>query len=478
MNERPRLCSTAVGQPETSTTRGHGYPNPTNNWSQESGEEFHLSRSQAAARKGLQKDLPPFKGDPEDWPRYITLYRQTTRMCGYTDEENTVRLQASLRGKALESVKCLLMHPHNLRRAIETLETRYGQPEAIIYAMIAKLHALPAVDEKRLESILDLETSVSNLCATAEACGLSDQLYDLTLMGQLQRKLPSSLIIKWAEHKLERPQPVSVIDFSKWLSRLARALCSVTPSLQNREKLETDRQATKPTRPTQVWAMTHEAAGNEKGAQPNSGKHHQVCVACQRDCDSLAKCEKFKEMTVPARWELARAHKRCYGCLKRFYGSCRTGRCTIEACPKKHHTLLHRDVAPKPESVDVLTHSASQGCGGLRLVPVLLMGEAGTPVATFALLDEGSQLTLMDQELANELKLQGPEKSLCLLWTGGAQRTEDLSQEVRVRVAGHMPGAKSYELAGYVGVEEIRKELTEYSEISMYERSVNSKVLY
>lgn len=63
-----------------------------------------LNRNQLAARQVVAKDLPPFTGNPEEWPIFFSTYESTIRMCGYTNDENMIRLRNCLRGDAFAAV--------------------------------------------------------------------------------------------------------------------------------------------------------------------------------------------------------------------------------------------------------------------------------------------------------------------------------------------------------------------------------------
>lgn len=53
---------------------------------------------QLAARHVVSKELPIFSGDPSEWPLFISSYQHSNQTCGYSDSENLLRLQRSLRG--------------------------------------------------------------------------------------------------------------------------------------------------------------------------------------------------------------------------------------------------------------------------------------------------------------------------------------------------------------------------------------------
>lgn len=70
-----------------------------------------------------------------------------------------------------------------------------------------------------------------------------------------------------------------------------------------------------------------------------------------------------------------------------------------------------------------------------RYLPVTLFG-AKKQIECYAFLDDGSELTLMDQGLAEDLEVAGKSAPLCLKWTGGTHRFEAESLSVDVVLSG------------------------------------------
>ena len=88
--------------------------------------------------------------------------------------------------------------------------------------------------------------------------------------------------------------------------------------------------------------------------------------------------------------------------------------CFQQACSKKHHTTLHDAFqrAPAGENqgdpsitVGMSTHQSNEVY--LQIVPVLISKSIGKREKTCALLDTGSQSTLIREDFAAELKLHG-----------------------------------------------------------------------
>ena len=93
-------------------------------------------------RQTVGRELPTFSGLPEEWPVFYATYARTTEECGFTDSENTIRLQRFLRGMARAAVGPLLALPENLPEVMAVLESRFGRPDAIISTLIAKARAV------------------------------------------------------------------------------------------------------------------------------------------------------------------------------------------------------------------------------------------------------------------------------------------------------------------------------------------------
>lgn len=92
---------------------------------------------QLAARQVISRELPVFAGDPIEWPLFISSYNHSTEACGYSNSENLLRLQRSLKGAAKEAVSSFLLHPSTVPDVLSTLQTLYGRPEQIVHNLIA-----------------------------------------------------------------------------------------------------------------------------------------------------------------------------------------------------------------------------------------------------------------------------------------------------------------------------------------------------
>jgi len=52
----------------------------------------HFIPTITAARQVISRDLPVLSGKPEKWLLFISNYEQSTERCGFTNEDNLIRL--------------------------------------------------------------------------------------------------------------------------------------------------------------------------------------------------------------------------------------------------------------------------------------------------------------------------------------------------------------------------------------------------
>lgn len=70
-----------------------------------------------------------------------------------------------------------------------------------------------------------------------------------------------------------------------------------------------------------------------------------------------------------------------------------------------------------------------------KILPVTLYS-AGKKLHTYAFLDDGSSVSLIESKLADELKLEGEKNPLCLKFTSGIQQSDENSQVVNLQISG------------------------------------------
>ncbi|XP_055601508.1 uncharacterized protein LOC129750567 [Uranotaenia lowii] len=399
--------------------------------------DYKPTPSQLAARQTMNRDLPTFTGNPAEWPMFISIFTTTTLACGFNKAENLLRLQRCLKGAALDSVRSRLMMPNSVPNIIDTLRSFYGRPELLINDMLAKIRSIPPPKNDKLESLIEFGIIVQGFCDHLKAANQENHLSNPSLLSELVQRLPDNYKMQWADYSVVKSD-VDLHDFGEFMNKLITSASRVTLYTGPTGRSE-DR--SKPKR-----GLLH--AHMDVGQTTN---RVLKCVACDGD-HRLKDCAEFTSFNIDNRWQLVLKEGLCRNCLN-FHGrrSCRVrGQCDVNGCQQRHHPLLHSPRLPPPSnetsnsfvnhhtvtSAENHTHRSSTSSHLFRILPITVYGSGNRKLNTYAFLDEGSSLTLMEEALAQELGIQGDPQVLCLKWTGNVTRTERNSQKLELEISG------------------------------------------
>ena len=130
----------------------------------------------------------------------------------------------------------------------------------------------------------------------------------------------------------------------------------------------------------------------------------------------------------------------CFSCLEGGHRSREcllTAACGTDGCKKKRHKLLHLSKRvfgnqDNSEHTKLTSHTRQSSQVILQVVPVILHGPA-KHLRTYAMLDLGSTCSLIENRIADELGLDGPQDRITL--NGIQQRNSILSRKVSLSVS-------------------------------------------
>ncbi|KAK2552838.1 hypothetical protein P5673_026007 [Acropora cervicornis] len=199
------------------------------------------------------------------------------------------------------------------------------------------------------------------------------------------------------------------------------------------------------------------------GMNPSS----KSCLVCN-GMHQLWNCEQFKNKSYNDRIRIVRDARLCENCFKIGHmakGCMQRSGCYVKGCGRRHMTVLHPPVEPSPNagwpphrtnqevsaaeksSLSVsadLSHVIGTGVNSqnsaghtankvsLRILPVRVRGnQPGRMIETYALLDNGSDVTLCDRELVDELGITRQPRSF-LLTTQESKDSERSGLEVKL----------------------------------------------
>ena len=417
--------------------------------------------------------LEKFSGSALEWPRWIALFKALVHdRSDLSDIERLTYLQAHLTGPAKEAVRGMLCDAGLYSVALQDLEREFGDPSRVVQATLRKLLSTRQVRDGELSALADLSRDLHTAVSVLLSLHYDADLIATTNVTTVAGKLPAGLAWRWGEHVVERDitRP-TLVDLDEWLRRqVAAGRVTVTQTGHKQPaKVEVSTAEGRPRRFATASAPTAGRAINSvmtAAIKPRAAASRGDCVICQQTHD-IQSCDKFAALIVDDRAALAGRNGLCFNCLGRGHVSAKCPsdvRCGVEHCGKRHHTLLHNSKPVFPRRNDagkVLTLSDSKLVGTaaaeprgqvlLQVAPITVHGPAGSQT-THALLDLGSQVTLVTDDLCERLGISGPVNDLVLTTVNGKERlrsrrvkfsihsaTNDEKREILVRDAQTTP---------------------------------------
>ncbi|XP_073943417.1 uncharacterized protein [Choristoneura fumiferana] len=377
-------------------------------------EAIHAGKSSSTNK--YIPDLPPFSGLSNEWLQFQAAYTESA--ASFTANENVARIRKALKGVALEAVSALLISQPRPDDVVSALQRRFGRPDALLIGEMEKM--------KRSRD---------------------SQTTHVTLLRTIVDKLTPILRSKWYDYATINEDVPEIKKIAEFLNREADKCAPYAPPELSTEKQENKIIKKKVERA--YTATTETATKSRKEAK-------SPCPQCKQEGHQLPTCPNFIKADTNERWEIAKKHTICYRCLisKHRRYECRAKPCGRGGCPMRHHRLLHHE-KPSPASPDApkrppqppiepATNATVEQVGAattktgrayLKIAPVVLRGPQAT-IETYALLDDGSTVTIIDAAVADVLGLDGPTEQMWVQGVSGTEVAHKKSKRVGVAIRG------------------------------------------
>ncbi|XP_038075608.1 uncharacterized protein LOC119743278 [Patiria miniata] len=294
----------------------------------------------------------------------------------------------------------------------------------------------PPIKHNDTESFEDFCLDVSSLVGMLESLdGQAEvELRCGSHVDKLLSKLSPSLRTSFIEHCIKKGilkpnsgETYTLPQFAAWLRLKSQsqmlAKQAVTGHIQDQSSSRVNRDhrpvKQKPT-PTSAFLT---GGKQEKSVSPKytKPKPKPFCPFCDGKDHFLNGCQTFKALSTEEQVKWIQENKRCWKCCRKHEPDACTLKKPCHQCKEVHLTVLHEAAQKatsvfmvKPTSQSVYVDKPSRPCNTmLKVVRVTLHGPDSN-IDSYAVLDDGSERTMLLQDAAQQLKLSGTPETMHL----------------------------------------------------------------
>lgn len=363
--------------------------------------------------------LLPFDGKPDKWEQFQDRFNALIIDNRDLDDfAKTHFLSSSLKGQAAECIASIAITVENFKVAWATLKNRFESKRRLLNIHLSALLNLNAITKESASDLQSLSDKVNAAISALSNLNRSDaELWNDVLVYSVSQKFDPVTRKSWNIKTSDSDKPPLYKSLTDFLTSRIRALhFFVNSSLQKPISKSSEQQKATSATVTQT-SMS-------------------ACPLCKARHYFNA-CPKFVSGSPLKRRELVLQHKRCFNCLSSNHSvkDCKS-RFSCRTCQQRHHSLLHEpsgasassNISAEIEQTLPLTSASSSSQSSppvaddssaqslyasaklvrtqvlLATACITARSSSGLSFVVRVLLDQGSEITLILERLAQNLR--------------------------------------------------------------------------
>lgn len=330
--------------------------------------------------------------------------------------------------------------------AMYSLEQRYGQPRQLVQGELKAILNSPPIKPGDAQAFEDFSSAVSTLVGLLSTIDGSSraELRCGSHVDTLLSKLPATYRDRFAEHCISKgiirsgsDQTYTLPDFADWLERKAQAIQVARRATDaSKPEVTQSERKNKTAKPQQSKSATIYATNQPESSEPpqssatspassNTGQASKkrerfkpYCPYCSNQEHYLSACTEFAKLSTAEKGAWIKEKSKCWRCGRGHKPESCTLKKPCSTCNEQHLLVLH-EVATKAFTVTAsssmvyVSQSSHSSRVMVKVVPVQLHSR-GKTLDTYAVLDDGSERTILLPAAARHLGLQKEDEVLSL----------------------------------------------------------------
>ncbi|XP_048481700.1 uncharacterized protein LOC119691997 [Plutella xylostella] len=361
-------------------------------------------------------EIPEFSGEYAQWVSFKDIFMETIHNNPLISKTQKMQhLKTKLRGEAEKLVQHLTVSADNYECCWEIIQNRFDNKRLLFSSYINTLLNQPIVQQPNAYQIKRMHDTTLEALNALKNIGLDTSTWDPIVVHLLSQKLDAATYNDYVQG-LQKPREFPV------LKELLNFLESKFMAL---ETVKTNHPAVK-----SYYKNNEVKAPNFKNAEKGSKSFHvsiKNCPLCKKD-HVLMNCPTFLSTNVPNRIATVTKLRVCRNCLFDHYGKQCDSNKKCKVCNKSHHTFLH-ETNFKGQSTSTPSWSPQKNTNLVKkeeeevlltTVKIMVKNTDGNYIVLRALLDQGSQVSLITENAAQRLRLARQKGNAVVSGVGSA----------------------------------------------------------
>jgi len=400
-------------QPVTKESNTVDNASLVNEVNKRSSEGVKVVQKETCSFKMEKPKMPKFYGDVREYAIFRSDFKHAIE-ARYSKRDAITILRTCLQGKPLDLIKGT---GSDYDAAWEYLDSIYGDPRFVsdtVTQDIVKFRPICDGEDVRFCELVHLVKRCYN---TLKEVGLPSDMDNSHMLAIIEQKMSADDRKVWSRDLEKSKQPATLLGLMTWMSA----------------EMKSRMRATAPLRTGNNNHTVHYVAVENESEKKKIG---HKCWICKTQAHWTDECQKILSLSHEDRRNIVQENHACFSCLKKAgrdhnATTCRRRKqCTVtengKQCEQYHHPLLH----PKTET-KVRASISSMSENSEALLPVVsasIHGRDGLYKHGNVLLDSGAQISLVRQETAEALGLDGKKVSISITKVGGEE--EEMTTKV------------------------------------------------
>ncbi|XP_071580864.1 uncharacterized protein [Temnothorax nylanderi] len=367
--------------------------------------------SERAPKTSLPRiNLPHFSGAYEDWPSFRDLFQSVIgQNSAISNVERLHYLRSCLKGPAEKLIRSLNVTGDNYGRAWAILGKHYENKRELIRSNFATFTAVAKMKGDTAEELSRIFNAVTTAVNAQENIGRPIESHGMDLFNHLVVELfDPRTRLEWESSICDSVDPPNHTKLTDFITKRTLTLNAAKPKPASK------------------------VSESSRSAKTHVAKHSSdlQCALCKGK-HTLMTCHEFKAKPASERKSFVETTRLCYNCLgNHLIAKCQSTK-TCLTCKSRHHTMLHEAqvTVPKPaetKPAEVSALSAVRQADDSKAIllataRVIVADRYGEPHAARALIDQGSEVSIISESLAQQLRLKRSYSAVSIFGIGGSK---------------------------------------------------------